>query len=133
MNELDVMKLSVSASRFFGPACWKYLLVLTGACLLPGLPRAAPTNLRGSLGIHDPSAMVTCNGRYYVFGTGQGIASKSSADKVYWVTGPSVFANSPNWTTNAVPGFTGFFWAPDISYFNGLYHLYYAVSTFGSQ
>ena len=34
---------------------------------------------------------------------------------------------------DAVPGFTGNFWAPDISYFNGLYHLYYAVSTFGSQ
>ncbi|HEY1663011.1 MAG TPA: LamG-like jellyroll fold domain-containing protein [Verrucomicrobiae bacterium] len=89
--------------------------------------------LRGSLGIHDPSAVIECNGLYYVFGTGQGILSKSSTDKTYWVTGPSVFANSPSWTTNAVPGFTGDFWAPDISYFNGQYHLYYAVSTFGSQ
>ena len=32
-----------------------------------------------------------------------------------------------------MPGFTGFFWAPDVSYFDGLYHMYYAVSTFGSQ
>ena len=47
--------------------------------------------------------------------------------------GPSVFSSPPSWTTSAVPGFTGNFWAPDISYFNGLYHLYYAVSTFGSQ
>lgn len=52
---------------------------------------------------------------------------------MYWVTGPSVFASPPIWTTNAVPGFTGNFWAPDISYFNGQYYLYYAVSTFGSQ
>src|ERR1039458_9322182 len=52
---------------------------------------ASPLNLRGSLGIHDPSAIIQCNGRYYVFGTGQGIISKSSADKTYWVTGPSVF------------------------------------------
>src|SRR6516162_8189000 len=94
---------------------------------------AAPSALRGNLGIHDPSAVIQCNGRYYVFGTGQGIASKSSADLQYWSAGPSVFANPPNWTTNAVPGFTGNFWAPDITYFNGLYHLYYAISTFGSQ
>jgi Glycosyl hydrolases family 43/Concanavalin A-like lectin/glucanases superfamily len=94
---------------------------------------AAPSDLRGNLGIHDPSAVIPCNGRYYVFGTGQGIISKSSADLTYWAAGPSVFANPPTWTTTDVPGFTGFFWAPDITYFNGLYHLYYAVSTFGSQ
>ena len=107
-------------------------------CLLPlfagtFLLHAAPPDLRGSLGIHDPSALIKCGNRYYVFGTGQGISSKSSADKMYWVTGPSVFASSPNWTTNAVPGFKGNFWAPDITYFNGQYYLYYAVSTFGSQ
>lgn len=94
---------------------------------------AASTNLRGSLGIHDPSAVIKCGDRYYVFGTGQGIISKSSADKIYWVTGPSVFASAPNWTTN-ITGFTGNnLWAPDITFFNGLYHLYYACSIFGSQ
>ena len=31
-----------------------------------------------------------------------------------------------------MPGFTGGFWAPDIAYFNGTYHLYYSVSTWGS-
>ncbi len=93
----------------------------------------AQTLLRGSLGIHDPSAVIQCNGLYYVYGTGQGIISKYSTDGVYWITGPSVFANPPSWTTKAVPGFTGDFWAPDIEYFSGLYHLYYAVSTFGSQ
>jgi hypothetical protein len=93
----------------------------------------ADSALRGSLGIHDPSAVIECEGLYYVFGTGQGIISKFSADGVYWVTGPSVFANPPSWTTSAVSGFTGDFWAPDISYFNGQYHLHYAVSTFGSN
>jgi hypothetical protein len=66
----------------------------------------AASDLRGSLGIHDPSAVIQGNGRYYVFGTGQGIISKSSADKIYWVTGPSVFASPPSWTTSAVPAFT---------------------------
>ena len=93
----------------------------------------AEAALRGSLGIHDPSAVIQCEGLYYVYGTGQGIISKSSVDGAYWVTGPSVFATEPAWTTNAVPGFTGFFWAPDIVYFNGVYHMYYAASTFGSN
>ena len=94
---------------------------------------ATPSALRGNLGIHDPSAVLPCNGRYYVFFTGQGIGSKSSSDLKYWRAGPSVFSSPPAWTTSAVPGFTGNFWAPDVTYFNGVYHLYYAVSTFGSQ
>jgi hypothetical protein len=111
----------------------KLVLTLSAACLIPGWLSAAPAYIRGSLGIHDPSTVIRCNGRYYVFSTGQGIASKSSADKEFWVTGPSVFSSPPAWTTGAVPGFTGNFWAPDVIYFNGLYHLYYSCSTFGSQ
>src|SRR5262249_15563398 len=42
------------------------------------------------------------------------------------------FATIPGWALARVPGATSI-WAPDISYFNGRYHLYYAVSTFGSQ
>jgi hypothetical protein len=94
----------------------------------PSLPA-----LRGYLSAHDPSTLTLCNGRYYQYWTGQGILMKSSADKVFWSPGPAVFANAPAWTSNAVPGFTGLFWAPDVLYFNGVYHLYYAVSTFGSQ
>jgi hypothetical protein len=115
--------------KFCPARCAAILLLIAGTSLL----HAAPPNLRGSLGIHDPSAVIKCGGRYYVFGTGQGITSKSSADRQYWVTGPSVFATQPAWTSTYVPGFTGYFWAPDISFFNGQYHLFYAVSTFGSQ
>ena len=49
-----------------------------------------------------------------------------------WSAGPSVFTTPPAWTTQHVSGFTGFFWAPDVVYFNGLYHLYYAASIFGT-
>jgi arabinan endo-1,5-alpha-L-arabinosidase len=44
-----------------------------------------------------------------------------------------VFDSPPAWTSASVPGNTGNFWAPDIAHFNNLYHLYYSVSTFGSQ
>ena len=49
--------------------------------------------------------------------------------------GPRVFSSTqiPAWTSQNVPANTGSFWAPDIAYFNNLYHLYYSVSSFGSQ
>lgn len=104
------------------------LLLLGGASVF-----AQPFHLRGYVNAHDPSTVIKCKDRYYVFATGQGIVSRSSADKVFWSAGPRVFANYPAWTTNAVPGFTGTFWAPDVLYFSNRYHLYYSVSTFGSQ
>lgn len=98
-----------------------------------GFAQPAPRSLRGFIDTHDPSTLIKCKNRYYMFYTGQGILSKSSSDKVFWSAGPPVFTSAPVWTTNAVPGFAGVFWAPDILFFNGQYHLYYAVSTFGSQ
>jgi Glycosyl hydrolases family 43/Concanavalin A-like lectin/glucanases superfamily len=104
------------------------LVVLLGASLA-----AAQEPLAGSLSIHDPSTMIKHGSRYYIFATGNNIASKSSPDKMNWTNGPAVFSSPPSWTTSAVPGFGGTFWAPDIIYLNGLYRLYYSVSTFGSQ
>src|SRR5215472_15215085 len=43
-----------------------------------------------------------------------------------------VFDTFPQWVIQEIPGSRGA-WAPDISYFNGRFHLYYAISTFGSQ
>lgn len=110
----------------------RFLFLFAAAVAAAQNPPSLPP-LRGYLSAHDPSTLILCNGRYYQFWTGQGILTKSSADKVFWTPGPPVFSSPPAWTTNAVPGFTGLFWAPDILYFNGSYHLYYAVSTFGSQ
>ncbi len=113
-------------------AAWALVL---GFVSVLGLVSAAPASplLRGNIFIHDPSTMIKCKDRYYLFGTGQGILSKSSSDQLFWQAGPRIFTNPPAWTTSAVPGFTGIFWAPDIIYFNGQYRLYYAVSTWASQ
>lgn len=89
--------------------------------------------LRGNLEVHDPSTILKCKGRYYVFGTGRNIISRSSADRVYWSTSPSVFLAPPAWTVHTVPGFTDTFWAPDAVFADGRYCLYYSVSTWGSQ
>jgi arabinan endo-1,5-alpha-L-arabinosidase len=86
--------------------------------------------------VHDPS--ITRQGSiYYVFVTDAGqtggyIPIRCSTDKIAWTGCGNVFDALPSWIAGTVPGATGI-WAPDVSYFNGLYHLYYAVSTFGSQ
>jgi arabinan endo-1,5-alpha-L-arabinosidase len=90
-------------------------------------------NLTGQLNVHDPSTVVELDGRYYLFYTGQRTPSKFSDDLMNWTNGPRVFSSPPAWTSTSVPGNTGNFWAPDVAYFNDLYHLYYSVSTFGSQ
>ena len=57
---------------------------------------------------------------------------RCSGDKVTWSACGTVLPGIPEWVREKVPGVLGL-WAPDISYFNGLYHVYYAGSTLGSQ
>jgi arabinan endo-1,5-alpha-L-arabinosidase len=83
--------------------------------------------------IHDPSTIVKCNHEYWLFATGMGIISRHSKDLVNWTNGPPVFTNAPAWTTNAVPGNRGYFWAPDVIFLTNRYLLYYSVSTFGKN
>lgn len=83
--------------------------------------------------VHDPSTIIKCKDEYWVFATGIGIQSYRSSDLVHWRRGPAVFPRPPAWTTNAVPGNRGHFWAPDVIYLDGRYLLYYSVSTFGKN
>ncbi len=83
--------------------------------------------------IHDP-AIIRQGADYYLFSTGRGIPIHRSRDLVRWERVGRVFEDGgPAWTAQAVPGTTGYWWAPDISYSGGLYRVYYSVSTFGSQ
>jgi arabinan endo-1,5-alpha-L-arabinosidase len=84
--------------------------------------------LTGNLGAHDPSA-IESSGTYYEFQTGLG--AKTSTNLTTWSGASAPFA-APAWIKSAVSGVTDL-WAPDISYFGGTYHLYYAGSTFGSN
>ncbi len=82
--------------------------------------------------IHDP--VIIRDGRwYYLFSTGPGIFVHRSTDLVHWHPLGKVFSkNIPTWAPRIVPGSKGV-WAPSITYGNGQYRLYYAVSTFGSN
>jgi len=87
--------------------------------------------------VHDPS-IIREGDTYYVFSTNLGggagaqIPWRTSKDLLHWEKGGYVFPDMPAWAIEAIPG-TGGIWAPDISYVNGQYLLYYACSTFGKN
>jgi hypothetical protein len=112
---------------------WSALLVVCLA-LLSRWSAVGQMPVYGDYYAHDPSRLIKQGNTYYLYRTSQGIMSKYSTDLRNWTYGGQVFsAGPPAWTSNAVPGFTGFFWAPDIVLLNGVYYLYYAVSGFGVQ
>lgn len=93
----------------------------------------APLPFYGDFSLHDPGKLIKEGTNYFLFGTGTGILAKKSSDLRNWTAAYSVFSNAPPaWTTNNIVGFDGFFWAPDIAYFNGRYNLYYSCSVWGT-
>lgn len=82
--------------------------------------------------VHDP-VMIKQDSLFYLFCTGNGITVLSSPDLLHWKKQAPVFSAPPAWALQSIPGFKGHIWAPDISYHNGLYYLYYAVSAFGKN
>jgi arabinan endo-1,5-alpha-L-arabinosidase len=90
------------------------------------------SNLSGSIGVHDP-VIIKQGSTWYIFHTATGIAIESSNDGLNWTDRGTVFSSSPSWHKSLVPATDGNIWAPDISYSNGTYYLYYAVSSFGSS
>ena len=84
--------------------------------------------------VHDP-AIIKEKDTYYVFCTGRrpgggNIPIRTSKDLHKWTLSGAVFDKLPEWCRKEVPA-AGAAWAPDISFYNGKFHLYYAVSTFG--
>jgi arabinan endo-1,5-alpha-L-arabinosidase len=82
--------------------------------------------------VHDP-VMIKEGNTYYLFCTGMGITVYSSTDKRNWQKENPVFDAPPAWAVEAVNGFKGHIWAPDISFHNGEYYLYYSISSFGKN
>ncbi|GIV70922.1 arabinan endo-1,5-alpha-L-arabinosidase [Caldilinea sp.] len=80
--------------------------------------------------IHDP-VMAKEGDTYYVFSTGARIIVICSKDMLAWEFCGRVFDRLPAWLTQAIPNI-GDLWAPDISFYNDRWQLYYAGSTFGS-
>lgn len=99
---------------------------------------AADERLQGDIApTHDP-VIIREGDTYHVFSTGLGegpagiLAHRTSRDLVHWERAEPPLAKLPDWAVRLIPGARNA-WAPDISYVNGRYRLYYAVSTFGSN
>ena len=116
------------------------LTSLVGSSLLPAATaaqdggEAQSLEVQGAiLNIHDP-VVIKQDDFYYLFSTGVGIPVKRSRDMLDWriARGGTVFQRMPAEASAYVPGADAI-WAPDISFYNDKYHLYYSVSTFGSN
>ncbi|KAF8756523.1 Glycosyl hydrolases family 43 [Rhizoctonia solani] len=87
----------------------------------------------GSLDVHDPTMCRDSAGKWFLFSTGVGIPIRTSTDRL---TGPGRSVWSPGqatWITPYTGGTDKDIWAPDCTYKNGQFYLYYATSTFGSR
>jgi arabinan endo-1,5-alpha-L-arabinosidase len=90
--------------------------------------------LSGDLGVHDP-CLIKAGDTYYLFATGgrrrRGIVPiHTSPNLRQWTRAGFVMERLPEWVADEVPRARNA-WAPDISFFNGKYHLYYSLSSFG--
>jgi arabinan endo-1,5-alpha-L-arabinosidase len=119
---------------------WKILLALSLLPLTTGICSAQKPHvytLSGDVaGTHDPS-IIKDGTTWYVFATGRApdggqFAVRSSQDLENWKLCGHVFDAIPDWIQQRSPG-TKDLWAPDISYVNHEYRLYYAYSLFGKN
>ncbi len=101
-----------------------------GKALAAGYPN--PGYVTGSTGAHDPSVVRAPGGTYIVVTTGDDIPIKTSTDRTAWRNAGVAFPGGAPWTSAYTNGGRSL-WAPDISYHNGQFYLYYSASTFGSQ
>lgn len=86
--------------------------------------------------VHDP-VVIRERDTYYLFCTGgrrgEGVVPiRTSPDMRTWARAGFVFDALPAWARTEIPKARNA-WAPDISHYNGKYHLYYSVSSFGSR
>jgi arabinan endo-1,5-alpha-L-arabinosidase len=102
------------------------------------LPQQLNPRLSGDISpVHDP-CIIRQDDTYYVFCTTQRgdapgqISCRTSRDLINWKRIGTAFAATPSWIAEIIPQVRGL-WAPDISFTQGKYWLYYAASSFGSN
>ncbi|KAB8076414.1 putative arabinan endo-1,5-alpha-L-arabinosidase A [Aspergillus leporis] len=92
---------------------------------------ANPGACSGACNVHDPSLIRrSSDGKYFRFSTGNKISYASSSS----IAGPWTVIGSmlPSGSSIDLVGKDDL-WAPDAQLVNGEYHVYYSVSSFGSQ
>lgn len=110
------------------------LAVVSMAPAVNGQSYPGPGPVSGSTFAHDPTVVKTPSGGYLMAYTAPGIALKTSTDRTNWRDAGLAWnnANAP-WTQPYTGKTNENLWAPDLSYHNGKYYMYYSASTFGSR
>ncbi|ODM14751.1 putative arabinan endo-1,5-alpha-L-arabinosidase A [Aspergillus cristatus] len=91
---------------------------------------ANPGSCSGACNVHDPGLIQRDDGVYFRFSTGNKISyAQSSSIEGPWTAVGSVV---PDGSSIDKAG-NDDLWAPDVQNVNGVYHVYYTVSTSGSQ
>jgi len=92
-----------------------------------------PRPIKGFAATHDPSMVRLADGSYEVFATHEGVEIYGSRDRVHWRYRGEALPNGAPWADAYQNGDASDLWAPDVSKHRGVYYLYYAVSSFGSN
>ena len=71
-------------------ARWLLALGLLAFSMTPALA------LEGMIGIHDPSTVIVCDGKFYCYGTGRGVSVLTSSNGFDWQRGGRVFDRVPD-------------------------------------
>jgi arabinan endo-1,5-alpha-L-arabinosidase len=105
-------------------------------CKKPAIPNMPPIRNGSALGdwyTHDPTILKTTDGRYIVYCTLNDLQATDSKDRQNFYSNGSAFPDGLQWAKVWMNGSDSNMWAPDTSYHNGQYWMYYAASTFGSK
>lgn len=94
-----------------------------------------PIALSGDIdAVHDPSMVRAPDGTYLLFSTGDNLQIRSSKDRTSFTRIGSVWPDGAPWTEPYTsPADRTALWAPDVSYHDGTFYLYYSASSFGSR
>jgi arabinan endo-1,5-alpha-L-arabinosidase len=90
-----------------------------------------PRPITGQQIIHDPTVARLQSGGYVAYSTGGVLGARVSKDMRQWDDAGNAFAAPPGWWYQYND--TGDPWAPDLSFRDGRYWLYYAVSSWGTN
>ncbi|KAJ3001416.1 hypothetical protein HKX48_002887 [Thoreauomyces humboldtii] len=84
--------------------------------------------------VHDPSMVKRPDGLYILYGTAPGISIATSTDREVWTQTANAFVgtDATPWA-NGLAGQNGNVWAPDVTYVNGHYVMYFCASKFGTD
>ncbi|WP_245642283.1 family 43 glycosylhydrolase [Nonomuraea candida] len=96
----------------------------------PAYPRPGPVT--GDIGVHDPTVVKRSDGTYLLAYTGDNIPLKTSNDRTAWRNVGPAFPGGVPWA-HPYTNNSNQIWAPDLTYVNGRYYMYYSASSNGSS